>query len=150
MAATYRVDDPDSTREDSLMAPKIGDKWYRYYDTFLGVTTILCDTFTVKRLTPKGVWLVLDYLDNFENEESWIWTSTSTHKRKAYPTRELAWQSFVVRKTRQREHLERSLRHLKDVEMLISTGPPTPGKALQLSPEIVIDESGLFELREKE
>jgi hypothetical protein len=68
--------------------PTVGDTWYRYSNSAGGF--VLLDTYTVESITPKGVWLVHIYGDR-------MWVSCSAVRRKAYPDRDRAWNSFKIR-----------------------------------------------------
>lgn len=79
--------------------------WYRYevsnfYD---GSFSVNLYTFNVKKHTHKGVWLQMPYpqKDKFVLNDA--------RKRWAYPTKELAWESFQIRAARRTQHLDNQL-----------------------------------------
>lgn len=85
--------------------PKAGDTWYRCravryasVDEFDRVSvshpTMSYDTFTVERITPKGVWL-----DGGLRQPRFV--RLSAHKRFAHSTKEEALQAFMARKDAQ-------------------------------------------------
>lgn len=90
--------------------------WYRYYDRIemYGVSIVELKI-PVRRNTRVGVWLY----DRSGARERWC--SMGARKSWAYPTKELAWQSFQIRKRKQlayaQQHIERveaALVHAKE------------------------------------
>lgn len=75
------------------------DRWFRYEDRAgnLGTAEIWLMQYRIIRETPKGVWL-----DDFTKER---FVLHDARKRWAYPTTELARQSFLIRKRKQLAHL---------------------------------------------
>lgn len=67
--------------------PTIGDIYYRY-DSNSDGRYIYLQEFTVAKVTPKGVWL--------QDIKKFI--LNNARKRFAYPTVELAKESFIIRK----------------------------------------------------
>jgi hypothetical protein len=93
-----------------MIPPKVGDIWYRYeevtyhpgvdeYDEPLrgpGRVEVNCYEWRVTKVTPKGVrvgWGMAGLMDRF--------ILLDARKRWAYPTKELALESFIARKERQ-------------------------------------------------
>lgn len=69
--------------------------WYRITDQWVGRDSVglVLTTYRVLKHTPKGVFL--------DTEIGKRWVSDSTRKRYAYPTQQLALESFIKRKQRQ-------------------------------------------------
>lgn len=82
--------------------------------------------FPVSRTTPKGVWLNMGY----GLKEKFI--LNDARRRFAYPTQELAMESFKARKRHQRQHILRALRQSEKVYELLKM--PIP-KVVQLQPD---------------
>lgn len=94
------------------MSAKVGDTWYRYVNRHYGSgVKICCDEYTVRKVTPKGVWL-----------EYGPWVAFNTRKRYAYPTKELALDSFIRRKEWQVRHLTLELEKAKEALKLVRAG----------------------------
>jgi hypothetical protein len=79
----------------------VRDEWYRYevsnyYD---GSFSINLYRFTVLKKTLKGVWLKMPYGEKDK------FVLNIARKRYAYPTIDLAWNSFRIRAFRRLEHL---------------------------------------------
>ena len=102
----------------------MGERWYRYVDVYDYSSDedephycVALRTFMVRRETPKGVWIA---------EADWMkprFVLKSANKRYAYPTAELAMESFRIRKGRQLQHLERGLERVRAVlETLAAIG----------------------------
>ncbi|TPL42664.1 MULTISPECIES: hypothetical protein [unclassified Mesorhizobium] len=81
----------------------VEDGWYRYEDSSSSTPSIHLRRFRVLRETPKGVWL-----DDWSRER---FVLKDANKRWAYPTIELARESFLIRKRRQVQHLKIYLEH---------------------------------------
>jgi len=85
------------------------ETWYRYqYDAeyskvvvkqFLLGVNIRCFEFPVIKHTPKGVWLHICCSKK-------VWVSNTAKKRFAYPTKQLALNSFKIRMIYYKRHLE--------------------------------------------
>ena len=82
---------------------------YRYqnHSTHNGQKVYLY-SYRILRETPKGYWVDLGY------DEKWV--PSEGKKRWAYPTKELAWESFVARK---RRHASILRAQLKDVDAIL-------------------------------
>lgn len=82
---------------------------YRYEDAFLdghsSEPELVLHTFKVIKITPQGYWFY-DDARSFKKR----WVHNSSRKRYAYETRELALNSFIIRK---RFHLMHLLRKFK-------------------------------------
>lgn len=74
--------------------------------------TVWPNSFFVIRTTPKGVWLDVWGMEKF--------VLNGEGRRYAYPTKDAAWESFRIRKQRQRQHLERALDELAKIEPLVA------------------------------
>ena len=66
--------------------------------------------FRVIRRTKAGAWL------DVWGEEKFVLDGAG--RRYAYPTEDAAWESFKIRKVRQRQHLEKQLEKLATIEPL--------------------------------
>jgi hypothetical protein len=88
----------------------IGDIWYRYTDTQyaapldenehpmgLGDVAVSLQEYRVIKETPKGVWV--QYGNSLFKEKRFV--LRTARKRFAYPTKELAKESFIARKEAQ-------------------------------------------------
>jgi hypothetical protein len=84
------------------------EHWYRYEDSGVPECVAYLRKFPVTKHTPRGVWI-----DCGGYSRNVRFVLNDARKRYAYPTRELAWQSYRIRKQWQRRHL---LRQLQDVE----------------------------------
>lgn len=86
-------------------------KFYRY-DIDYGEREIyvVCRRFKLLRETPKGYWITIDST-YFYSWKKWI--SKDSRKRYAYPTKEEALNSFIIRKKKQIKHCERDMRNAK-------------------------------------
>lgn len=96
-------------------------KLYRYKSRWnigifssLETVDVWCETYEVIKETPCGYW-ISDYKHHdpdkaIRNKYTWTkWVSKDGKKRYAYPTREEALHSFIIRKHRQIGHAERHL-----------------------------------------
>lgn len=72
------------------------EKWYRYDDPYTDGNLPFLTEIPVLRHTPKGVWLDKYGLKRF--------VLKAANKRYAYPTKELALASYIIRKQRQIQH----------------------------------------------
>ncbi|RWH49569.1 MAG: hypothetical protein EOQ80_06590 [Mesorhizobium sp.] len=88
-------------------ASPLATGWYRYEDSSAYHSSIHLRRFRILRETPKGVWL-----DDYGQER---FVLKDAKKRWAYPTIELARESFLIRKQKQVAHLENYLAHAKAV-----------------------------------
>ena len=111
-------------------------QYFRYEDkptslSVLGVELVLY-SFLVQKETPKGVWLSVWSQKKF--------VLTSAKRKYAYPTKELALASFIIRKKRQLGYLnasltqaEEALRQAKDMQAQGKTEPPASSWFLSFS-----------------
>ncbi len=75
--------------------------YYRYRDYSYGpFTHVVCDKFVVVKKTARGAWIVPDH-GTFSTSMGRHFVLDNAKKRFAYPTRLLALESFLARKTRQ-------------------------------------------------
>lgn len=84
--------------------PVVEGSWYRYEDSKGWGSQVWLRQFRVIRKTPRGVWLDDYGLERFVLNDA--------RKRFAYPTVELAWESFLIRKQKQIAHLKNQLEHV--------------------------------------
>ncbi len=109
--------------------PKVGDVWYRYMDDLrigtdeydraeMRVSELTCSVLSV---TPKGVWVADDTRSKYgiiRNCYGWIQGKRFILKhataRYAYPTKEMALESYVARKKRQISILSTQIKTAKD------------------------------------
>lgn len=87
--------------------PAVEGAWYRYEDTHGTGPQVWLRRFRVIRTTPKGVWL-----DDYGVQR---FVLNDARKRWAYPTIELARNSFLIRKRKQIGWLQSQLDHTKAV-----------------------------------
>lgn len=84
-------------------------KLYRYEDATLdeykGGTGLTLHIFEIARITPAGYWF---YDGAYEYRQRWV--SKDGRKRFAYPSKEEALKSFIIRKQFHLEHLLRKFR----------------------------------------
>jgi hypothetical protein len=87
----------------------IDGAWYRYDDSrwFDSRPSVHLRVFRVARETPKGVWLAEYGFEKFVLNDA--------RKRFAYPTIELARESFLIRKRRQLGYLSSQHDHVAAV-----------------------------------
>lgn len=86
----------------------MSEVYYRYEDHpgyLPGSAVVTLCTFTVLKTTPRGVWIRYTWKD-----KKFVLNS---RKRYAYPTMELAMESFKARKVKQMGHLTRQLKQAK-------------------------------------
>jgi len=88
-------------------------EWYRYYDT-QAEPYIRLQKLPVLRTTPAGVWLY--YL----GEEKFVLNGTG--KRWAYPTIELAQNSFRIRKQKQLGYVRHYFERLELINKALKDG----------------------------
>lgn len=84
--------------------------WYRYEDYYgedAYEPCIQIARFRVIKKTPKGVWL------NHWGGHRWV--SNESRKRLAYPTKELAYESFLARKCAHMKHVMGAKAHLDHI-----------------------------------
>lgn len=100
----------------------MAETWYRY--EMLG-NHMRCETFDIIKHTPKGVWLQIG--PAFFNEKKFV--LKDARKRYAYPTKELAWESFKLRREWRIIHLKNQLEYSENVWAKIKDieEPPTIG-----------------------
>ena len=107
------------------MTVNVGDTWYRYEAKSYSVTVdpeleryatrreLECRTFTVIKVTPKGVRL---------NDDRVVLHHTI--KRFAHPTKALALEAYVSRKEKQIDILKRQLRQAEsDMQRAVFADP---------------------------
>lgn len=120
-----------------LVTPQVGDTWYRYedrryasldeWDDVYSVRVALeMSTFTVQKVTPKGVWLT----------NRWMaprFVLMEARKRFAHPTKEEALTSIKARKERQIGILSKQLENARRVIALANAESANlaPKKALE-------------------
>lgn len=114
--------------------------WYRYevsnfYD---GSFSVNLYTFSAKKHTHKGVWLQMPYgqKDKF--------VLNNARKRWAYPTKELAWESFQIRATRRTEHLNNQLNFALRVYDAVKDLDKPPVNPSFRVPDRRLDVDGIF------
>lgn len=97
---------------------KAGDTWYRYEDHLVGhlnewgevgstSVELTMLTLTVVRLTPKGVWL------GWRGMSAHRFVKLNATKKYAFPTQLEALESFLARKARQQQILQRQVNNAK-------------------------------------
>jgi hypothetical protein len=102
-------------------------EYYRYYEvsTTSGVEVYFC-TFIVLKKTTKGVWI-----DNYGNKK---FVLNDARKKFACPTKGLAKESFIARKKRQIQILNKQLQKAKAalfrIELMSSSIVSSDGEAL--------------------
>lgn len=94
-------------------APKPGH-WYRYYDTRGEPAKVHLEQLQVIRETDKCV--ILDY---YGTEKRVL---KEARRRWAYPTIELARNSFEIRKRKQLGHVQASYNHIQEILARIEAG----------------------------
>lgn len=91
--------------------------FYRYYAGADGA--IFLQVLGLRKQTPKGYWVSWFPGDD---RKMWKWVSATARKRYCYPTREEAWESFRIRTSRRKMHLERNIKQsnwtLQSIEKL--------------------------------
>jgi len=105
-----------------------GDAYETEYTGGIRATVNLTRYVGVKQ-THAGWWVMPEYtsriiLNTIEGGLSprnagAKWISNTSRKRYAYPTKDEAWDSFCIRRSRRIEHLERQLRYAKAIEKII-------------------------------
>jgi|SRR5690554_1297699 len=113
-------------------------KLYRYEDA-LGYDALECRLveFKVIRETEKGYWFVESWLTNkaFESmaERSKRWVSKDARKRYCYPSKDEAWESYVIRKQKHLAHLDRQHRWAEKRVSYLNNNPERPeGSRIQM------------------
>lgn len=103
---------------------KVGDTWYRYEDVRYATmsdewgestgsyTVINMYEYTVRKVTPKGVWISQGTVDNPR------FVLLSATKRYAAPTKAEALESLIARRMRQCVILEHQLNRAKETIQL--------------------------------
>lgn len=105
------------SQDDSIEYPD-REYWYRYsyevdyggidylsFDCSKPTIRLVKELWVVQRHTPKGVWIIRQ--DAWCNKERFV--LNNARKRWAYPTPELALQSFIARKQKQKTILTSQL-----------------------------------------
>ncbi|KVP65669.1 hypothetical protein WJ96_04695 [Burkholderia ubonensis] len=103
--------------------PQVGDTWYRYEDRRVGHADEWGDlvhvsvqvshyTYTVTKVTPKGVWLS----SGFGGSNRFV--LLGARKRFAHPTKEEALESLMARKARQIRILEKQLEYARTARVM--------------------------------
>lgn len=106
---------------------QVGDVWYRYddyrqayvddYDDVrMGPVQLRLHTFIVQKVTAKGVWLC-PHSNVFGDSVAGLprhFVREGEGKRKAYPSKELALKSLILRKTAQARIYQSRLSTAKD------------------------------------
>jgi len=106
-------------------------KLYRYEDA-LGYDALECRLieFEVIRETEKGYWFVESWLNNkaFESmvERSKRWVLKDARKRYCYPSKDEAWESYVIRKRKQLGHLKRQFNWAQQRVAYLDENPKVP------------------------
>lgn len=106
-------------------------KLYRYEDALgYDALEVRLIEFDVIRETEKGYWFVESRLNSkaFEAmaERSKRWVSKCSRKRYCYPSKDDAWESYVIRKKRQLGHLERQYKWAKQRVAYLDNNPERP------------------------
>lgn len=109
--------------------PKVGDIWFRYYD---GRDRIELAELTVIKVTAKCVYLY----EHPGPEANWHLESIMRFakrvladpdgRRHAYPTRELAANSYRIRKQHQRKYIEAAVKKLDLMTLLMGQAGDIP------------------------
>ncbi len=114
------------------MLHKVGDIWYRYYD---GQNCIALSEYTVMKVTAKCVYLYESPGEASYNDECikrWCKrVLQDTRRRYAYPTKELAANSYRIRKSFQQAYLTAQIEKLKLMESLMGISGDIPAKSLE-------------------
>lgn len=74
-----------------------------YGEGYEFIVNVALNHYEIKRKTPKGCWIDIYGTEKFVLDNA--------RKRWAYPTEELARESFIARKQSQIQHLKRQLEH---------------------------------------
>ncbi len=92
--------------------------WYRYEVSPGGL--VYLEFFAVVGTTPKGVWLVCQRMwPSGYSPRQRKWVSNTSKKRYAYPTRELAWNSFKIRARWRLTHAQAAMRKATALESFL-------------------------------
>lgn len=90
--------------------------WYRFDDSpYLEERLILESWMKVIRRTPAGVWLG-------DGCRERCWVSNTAERRQYYPSRELAFKSYLIRKSRQRQHLQHAMEKNDKILAILEQG----------------------------
>lgn len=120
---------------------KIGDIWYRYftltsYDPSRYEPEICCIRYKVVKVTAASVWLqeVLDWCEDgahyLVDDDARFLVGKNSRSSRAKPTRELAWESYLIRTSRRISHLKYQLDTAELAYRIAKErGMPEPGKA---------------------
>lgn len=100
-------------------------KFYRYdihrsgslneFDEVIYKTTIQLTEYRMVKETPKGYWI------DVKGRDKVYWVSKTARKRQAYPTKEEAMVSFVIRTRRRRAILQSHLNSCNEALELVNT-----------------------------
>ena len=111
---------------------EIGDIWYRYYD---GQQSIELAEYTVVKVTPKCVYVYecpgsreywdMEHLLKFAKR-----VLKDARKRHCYPTRELAAESFRIRRQHQIEYIKSALEKCELMLKLAGTTGDIPANSV--------------------
>jgi hypothetical protein len=106
------VDDPDFRHGSRV---EDGTCLFRYVDYGYAVR---CHEYDISKATPKGYWITVSHRERF------VLQPRGGEARYAYPTRKEAWNSYRIRKNRQRGYLENTLERItKILEQLDGNEP---------------------------
>lgn len=106
--------------------------YYRYYDWSYDETRVMIDfeKFRVVKRTPKGAWVEELY---YPHKKRFI--LDGARRRYAYPTKELAADSYRIRKEWQVVHAERTIRRAENVlEQLKKDPAPVAPARITIAP----------------
>lgn len=78
------------------------------YDTAI----VRMEEYRLERATPKGYWIRPLHWSQYAPHR--VWVSATARKRHAYPTKEAAFESFLVRSKHRKNHLVAQLRQIED------------------------------------
>ena len=84
---------------------------YTYWSNEQAFATISCHPWEIVKPTPKGVWV--------ERYGPRKLVLHSSHKKWAYPTKQEAWESFLIRLKWRRRHQEKALESTRVVETTV-------------------------------
>jgi len=106
-------------------------KLYRYEDALThNSLAVRLVEFEVIRETERGYWFVESWLtsDAFKQmaERSKRWVSKDSRKRYCYPSKDEAWDSYLIRKSRQLGHLERQYNWAQQRADYLDDNPERP------------------------
>lgn len=95
------------------------DHWYDGY----GSVTLMFDQFRVLKTTLKGVWISTPY----QNKKGKKFILNDARKRYAYPTKELALNSMIIRKSR---YISIMRSKIEETEAVLNAAKEMVGKDL--------------------